>query len=63
MPRNTLINRAAVRRHALDCADKMRYHTFDRVSEEWLDSIESDLKLRIAKQVTNLPSKGKTIKP
>jgi len=56
-----LINRTQVRACALRCAEK-RAHKFTRVSEEWLDEIDTDVLLTIQRKVKALPSMGKTIK-
>lgn len=56
-----VLNKKAVRRLALDLA-KRRTHKFTRVSEEFIDRIDSSVKLLVLREIESLPSKGRTIK-
>lgn len=57
-----LINRTAVRDMALESAKQLRpFHTYDRVSQEFLTRANEALRLWVVIQVKGLPSKGKTI--
>lgn len=57
-----LLNRAAVRDLALESAKQLRpFHTYDRVSAEFLIRANEALRLWVVIQVKGLPSKGKTI--
>ena len=55
-----LLNRAQVKRFALDCASS-RAHRFTRVSASFLVGCEAYLKEHIRRQVRSQPSKGKTL--
>ena len=57
---NTLINKRAVKRFALD-AGQSRHHKFTRVSEDFFERIEGIGK-SIKEHVHRLPSVGKTIR-
>ena len=61
MKNTSIINRAAVKRLALDMARK-RAHKFTRVSEEFLNTTEAQLRLNISRRIESHPSKGKTLK-
>ncbi len=58
---NTLINKRAVKRFALDIGGS-RHHKFSRVSEEFLDRIEGIVRKAVKEHVHRLPSVGKTIR-
>ena len=57
----SIINKKAVREHALKVAEK-RSQKFTRVSDSFLADCDSHLKAWIAEHVRYLPSVGKTIK-
>lgn len=57
---NTLINKRAVKRFALD-ASQSRHHKFTRVSEDFFSRIEMIVRKSIKEHVHRLPSVGKTI--
>lgn len=57
----SLINRQAVRRHALELSRSQRLGKFTRVSREFLDSVEAAVRSHIAAQVRSHPSKGRTL--
>lgn len=59
----SLLNRAATKRFVLQRATELRFHTFTRVSPEFLATIEQDLRAAIAKRIAAQPSKGTTLKP
>ena len=56
----SLINKKAVKELALNLA-KNRYHKFTRVSKEFLEQMEFNLRGSIQRHIEGLPSKGKTI--
>ncbi len=56
-----MINRRKVKLFALEMA-KSRAHKFTRISNEFLDRCEAQLKVYIRDQVHRHPSVGKTIK-
>jgi hypothetical protein len=58
---NTLINKRAVKRFALD-ASQTRHHKFSRVSDEFLARIEGIVRRSVKEHVHRLPSVGKTIR-
>ena len=58
---NTLINKRAVKRFALD-ASQTRHHKFTRVSEDFFVRIEGIVRKSIKEHVHRLPSVGKTIR-
>lgn len=58
---NTLINKRAVKRFALD-ASQTRHHKFTRVSEAFFLRIEGLVRKSIKEHVHRLPSVGKTIR-
>jgi hypothetical protein len=58
---NTLINKRAVKRFALD-ASQTRHHKFTRVSEDFFVCIEGIVRKSIKEHVHRLPSVGKTIR-
>lgn len=60
-PPTKLLNRAQVKRFALDCA-ATRAHRFTRVSASFLLGCETSLKEYIRRQVKSHPSKGKTLR-
>lgn len=55
------INKKRVKQLALNLAEK-RAHTFTRVSQEFLEDINTEVFLLVDRRVKALPSKGKTIK-
>jgi len=55
-----VINRDYVRRWALDYAQH-RHHKFERVSERFLNRVETYCKAAIRDMVDSHPSKGKTL--
>lgn len=55
-----LLNRAQVKRFALDCA-ATRAHRFTRISAAFLLGCEACLREHIRRQVRSQPSKGKTL--
>jgi len=58
---NTLINKRAVKRFALD-ASQTRHHKFTRVSDEFFVRVEGIVRKSIKEHVHRLPSVGKTIR-
>lgn len=56
-----LLNRAAVRRFALDYARRNRTHPFSRVSEDFMEQVEAALRASIQARIDRHPSKGKTL--
>lgn len=58
---NTLINKRAVKRFALD-ASQTRQHKFTRVSDDFFARIEGIVRKSIKQHVHRLPSVGKTIR-
>ena len=58
---NTLINKRAVKRFALDTS-QARHHKFTRVSEDFFQRIEGIVRKSIKEHVHRLPSSGKTIR-
>ena len=58
---NTLINKRAVKRFALD-ASQTRHHKFTRVGEEFYSKAEAALRKFINEHVHRLPSSGRTIR-
>jgi hypothetical protein len=59
----SLLNKSHVRQFALDSAKTLRpAHPFNRVSQEFLDRVEGNLRQFIANEIRRLPSVGKTIK-
>ena len=59
--RSRVINRAYVRKWALDYARANRSHRFERVSEKFLNDIEVTTRCAIVDKITRHPSKGKTL--
>jgi len=58
---SSLLNRAKVRRLALDAAKASRSHPFERVGREFLDHIEGVVRTAVVTRVKQAPSKGKTL--
>jgi hypothetical protein len=58
-----LINRAKVKRTALDLAPALRAHPFSRVSDGFLDEIEAFVLAEIKRKIKRAPSKGATLQP
>lgn len=62
-----LINRASVKRLALDLA-RQRFqgtqfeHKYTRVSKEFLDEIEASVRRFTGERIRNMPTMGKTIR-
>ena len=56
-----LLNRAAVRRFALDYAKLTRSHKFERVSEGFLIRCQIELRNFVVDRINRHPSKGKTL--
>ena len=57
----SLLNKTHVKKFALDYANANRAHKFERVSAQFIEEIESQLRLVIAGRVQSHPSKGKTL--
>jgi hypothetical protein len=57
---NSLINRAAIKKLALGTAEK-RAHKFTRVSAQFLDDIEAQVRSLVTRKVHAHPSKGQTL--
>jgi hypothetical protein len=55
-----LIRKADVRRFALEKA-KLRHHKFTRISKEFIENCDAQLRVFIEVHINSLPSKGKTI--
>jgi len=61
---SSLLNRAQVRRFILDTARVMRpFWGCTRVSEEGMERIEADLRVRIRRMIECHPTVGKTFRP
>ena len=58
----TLINRAAVKKAALDASQSTRNGKFTRVSKEFLEGINAEVLAMIRGRVHRHPSIGKTLK-
>jgi len=62
----SLINRAQIRKLALDTAARrfegIPGYKFDRVAESFLDGVESDLRARVETHVRRHPTLGQTIR-
>lgn len=56
-----LLNRPVVRQLALDLSQNMRRGKFTRVSEEFIDDLEAQVRSMITTRVHRAPSKGKTL--
>ena len=56
-----LVVRKSIKACALRCSEQ-RAHAFTRVSDSFVDDIETEVLLMIQRKVKALPSKGKTIK-
>jgi hypothetical protein len=57
------INQKNCREFALEVAKKYRpAHPFDRVSKEFLERIDAEIRAVIVRRVQGLPSVGRTIK-
>lgn len=56
-----VVNQKAIRRLALDLAQK-RAHKFTRVSQDFVNRIDASVKMLVLREVEALPSKGRTIK-
>ena len=59
--RSHVINRAYVRQWALDYAKQNRSHKFTRVSEQFLNAVETATKSFIINRIQCAPSKGVTL--
>lgn len=57
----SIINRAAVKRRALEIAGLTRAQKFSRVGKSFVDRVEARTRAAIAEEVRNHPSKGKTL--
>jgi hypothetical protein len=57
-----LTNKKAVKKMALDFAKKTRCHEFSRVGKSFVDAIESETRVAVAKRVNSAPSLGKKLK-
>ena len=57
----SLINRATVETLALDLSEKMRRGKFTRVSKEFLDEIEAQVRSMVVSRVHRAPGVGKTL--
>lgn len=57
----SLINRQAVELLALDFSQKMRRGKFTRVSKEFLDDIEAQVRTMVNHRVHRAPGVGKTL--
>ncbi len=57
----SLINKAQVKRKALEVATAERSHKFTRVSQQFIDDIEATVRNAIVTKVKATPSKGKTL--
>ena len=56
-----LINRSAVKAHALEYSISNRNGKFTRVSKDFLDRINAKLRVLIESEVQSHPSVGKTL--
>lgn len=57
----SLVNRAAVKRRALEVAKETRAQGFTRVGASFVDRIEAATRVAIAREVSQHPSKGRTL--
>jgi len=58
---SSVVNRAYIRKWALDYANDKRFHKFSRVSESFLAAIETATKNAIRDRIDRHPSKGVTL--
>lgn len=56
-----LINQKAVRDYALTQVKQMRHHPFERIGASFLARIEGAVRAAIVREITQHPSKGKTL--
>ena len=57
----SLINKAEVKRKTLEIAEAERAHKFTRVSKEFIEDIDAQVRNLIINKVKMAPSKGKTL--
>lgn len=57
-----LTSPSKVRQFALDQAPKLRSHKFTRVSKDFLEAIESEVRMAITRRIQSQPSVGETLK-
>ena len=58
----SLLNKAQLKKYALDAAAANRHHKFSRVSEDFMIKAEAHLRQWVVAHVKNLPSSGETIR-
>ena len=59
---SSVINRAYVKRWALDYASTNRSQPFTRVSDDFLNAVEANTKAFIRDRINRAPSRGVTLK-
>ena len=59
---SSLINKAQLRKFALDAAKEHRHHKFTRVSEDFIVKAEAQMRTWTIAHVKALPSSGETIR-
>ena len=57
-----LINRRQCKTYALEISDRYKGGKFTRVSQQFLDDIEEDVRVMVYKRVMSHPSVGRTLK-
>lgn len=57
------INRARIKRFALEVAPVLRAQPFSRVSDAWLDEIDATVRNEIIRKIKAAPSRGVTLQP
>jgi len=58
----SLLNRKSTKNYTLETAKTLRAHKFTCVGSDFLNRIETKIKVLIRDEIRALPSKGKTIK-
>lgn len=59
---SSILNKAQFRKFVLALADKNRHHEYTRVSDDFIQRAEANLRVWTLQQLHAMPSKGKTIK-
>jgi len=60
--KDSLVVRTHVKRYALDHAKATRFKKWTRVSEEFLERADAQLRTWIRNEIEQMPTNGKTIK-
>jgi predicted AAA+ superfamily ATPase len=58
---SSLLNKSHVKKFALAYAQANRGGRFERVSAQFIEEVEAELRLSIGKRIMTQPSKGKTL--